>query len=108
MKKIIILMGLFLVSHHSFAAALKGEYRNIFMKSFNKSCMETQLHMPENDGLSISTLAAYCQCNAEEVANTPNASSVLPAIGRGEMPLSSMSSILDLAGKYCTNKVFDL
>ena len=108
MKKIIILMGLFLASHHSFAAPLHGEYRNIFIKSFNKSCMETQLNMPENEGLSISTLAEYCQCNAEEVSNTPNASSVLPAIGRGEMPLSSMTSVLNLTSKYCANKVFDL
>ena len=101
-------MGLFLFSYHSFAAPLEGEYRNNFIKSFNKSCMKTQTQMPENDGISISKLAEYCQCNAEEIANTPNASSVLPAIESGDMPLSSISSVMNLSSKYCAKKVLNL
>ena len=62
----------------------------------------------EDNGISISKLAEYCQCNAEEIANTPNASSVLPAIESGDMPLSSISGVMNLSSKYCAKKVLNL
>jgi len=105
MKKILLVISFLLASNNSFAGPLEGKIREAFIKTFDKSCLDTQTKMPVNDGLSPSILLKYCHCNAEMIADAPNASTVIPAIGRHDMPITTYSALMQHASEYCAKQL---
>ena len=105
--KFFYIITLFFFFNLSFAATfdVNEEEKKQMIDIFTESCLDSQIAMNTNKEFKVSRLYEYCNCAAEVVMSVPSSRDKFIAIGKDEMPISELSSLLKHAGSYCSKKL---
>ena len=79
---------------------LTGDYRKYYIKTANDSCYKNQRANPANSTASNKMLKQYCTCTAIHTANNLS-NDMAKNIENGTMPVSILSDLAKIAGRYC-------
>jgi hypothetical protein len=104
---ILVLVGMTTTQSLAEEIGLTGTIRNTFVESAFRTCFQRQTAEGVNKGLDTATIAQYCVCFVDRMADqvtTDDVSAIESSASNRSLVESKMQSIAKLAGEACRAK----
>jgi hypothetical protein len=86
--------------HIDVRSQLTGKVRDDFIKNTLQICFNSQRDDKRNSSVTDKVIFEYCKCYTVYIANSIS-NQIVAEVEGGQRPLSAISNVIPLAGKYC-------